>query len=336
MVKFTQQSVGWKRTLALVAINVLGVVAIIASGGGEPTGGGPAPSPPPAINKAPENASVEAGDSAVFSVTATTTNEPLRYQWQRATATSRFVDIPGATGATYTLDGAQPGDDGALFRVAVSDTKAGGFTEPARLAVSPLPGLIFEDGDFQPDDWETTVFIQPSSGAGFEVDQLATGGNPDAFRKMTHTLPLGVAGAGGPVVYHVRKTATYDPVAQGAINVIDYQEDSSILVSPLRSNPIVSHLLLEQDGRRYLASFPSQPLTPPTPWTTLGRNGLQATDFVIADGPPCDENATCPDFSASGKPIRFGYRRDASTGLVVTAATIESGIDNWKVTVWRR
>jgi hypothetical protein len=199
-----------------------------------------------------------------------------------------------------------------------------------------LPGLIFQDGEFQPDNWEATVFVDPSNGAAFAVDQLPTGGNPGAFRKMTHTLPLGVAGAGGPVAYHAHKTATYDPAVQGAIYVIDYQEDSSILVSPLRSNPLVSHLLLEQDGRRYLASFPNQQLIPPTPWTTLRRIGLLATDFVIADGSPCGANEACQDFSAGGKPIRFGYRRDATTGLVVTAATIESGIDNWKVTVWRR
>jgi hypothetical protein len=114
MVKFVERPVGLKRALVLVAINVLGVAAIIASGGGEPTGGGPGQPPPPAINNAPENVSVQAGGTAVFSVTATTTNGPLRYQWQRATASSSFVDIQGATDSSFSLNGVQLGDDGAV------------------------------------------------------------------------------------------------------------------------------------------------------------------------------------------------------------------------------
>jgi len=49
--------------------------------------------------------------------------------------------------------------------------------------------------------------------------------------------------------------------------------------------------------------------------------------------PPCAAGESCPDFSATAAPMRFGYWR-ISYGM--TGDTIAHGIDNWKVTVWRR
>ena len=42
---------------------------------------------------------------------------------------------------------------------------------------------------------------------------------------------------------------------------------------------------------------------------------------------------TCPDFSASAAPMRFGYWRISFGG---PGGSIAHGIDNWKVTVWKR
>jgi hypothetical protein len=65
------------------------------------------------------------------------------------------------------------------------------------------------------------------------------------------------------------------------------------------------------------------------------QSSLAAQDFVLLDGPACGAGDSCPDFSASAAPLRFGFVRN-SQALAGVAGTIAHGIDNWKVTVWRR
>jgi hypothetical protein len=67
------------------------------------------------ITQQPVDRLVEPGQPATFSVIAVGT-PILTYQWQRDD-----VDIPGATEATYTLPVASLADDGATFRVIVSN-----------------------------------------------------------------------------------------------------------------------------------------------------------------------------------------------------------------------
>lgn len=73
----------------------------------------------PAILIPPEDTTVVEGSTASFSVLGQGVS--LSYQWQRNGA-----DIAGATGDTYSTPAATGDDDGALFRVRVSD--AGGGT----------------------------------------------------------------------------------------------------------------------------------------------------------------------------------------------------------------
>ena len=78
---------------------------------------------PPAITTPPANASVDVGATATFSAVATGTR--LSYQWQRGT-----TDIAGATSATYTTPVTAGYDDGATFRVVVTNA-AGVVTSAA-------------------------------------------------------------------------------------------------------------------------------------------------------------------------------------------------------------
>ena len=75
------------------------------------------PSQLPVIDAQPENVTSIAGLKATFTVQASGALA-LTYQWQKGT-----TDIPGATGATYTIDGVTAADAGA-YRVIVS-TSAG-------------------------------------------------------------------------------------------------------------------------------------------------------------------------------------------------------------------
>ena len=96
-------------------------------GGGGPPAIIPVVPTPPVITTQPVPVSVTAGQPTSFSVTATGT-APLAYQWQRNT-----VDIPGATAATHALASVAIGDNGASFRVVVSN---------AALAVTSAAALL--------------------------------------------------------------------------------------------------------------------------------------------------------------------------------------------------
>src|SRR5712671_959856 len=78
----------------------------------------------PAITAQPVSQTVTAGQTASFAVTATGT-APLSYQWQRS-----GVNIAGATSASYTTPATITSDNGATFRVVVSNT-AGTVTSAA-------------------------------------------------------------------------------------------------------------------------------------------------------------------------------------------------------------
>ncbi len=94
---------------------------------------------------------------------------------------------------------------------------------------------------------------------------------------------------------------------------------------------MVSFLLVEQAGRRFVANnIGSSDCRLPS-WTGGSRASLRPLNFSQLDGPACAAGATCPDFSASAPPLRFGFWRVAFglAGEVVT-----HGIDNWRVTVW--
>ncbi len=82
------------------------------------------------ITQQPAGATVALGERATFTVVANGAG-PLRYQWQRDGA-----DIAGATSATYTIDAAARGDDGATFRVIVSNDASSTASDPATLLVT--------------------------------------------------------------------------------------------------------------------------------------------------------------------------------------------------------
>jgi hypothetical protein len=90
----------------------------------------------PSITGEPNALTVNAGQPASFSVSASGTG-PLFYQWRRGD-----VDIPGATAATYAIAIVTASDDGALFRVAVKNTIGSVTSDIARLTVHFAPDII--------------------------------------------------------------------------------------------------------------------------------------------------------------------------------------------------
>ena len=104
----------------------------------------------PTITQQPQNQTATQGQSATFSVTASGT-APLAYQWQRNNGTGgAFVNISGATSRTFTLSNAQPADNGAQFRVVVSNSGGPATSSAATLTVTtnqtPSPTITITGG----------------------------------------------------------------------------------------------------------------------------------------------------------------------------------------------
>jgi len=81
----------------------------------------------------PASQTVTVGHTANFSVTATGTG-PFTYQWQKNSA-----NISGATSSSYTTPATVSGDNGAAFRVLVSNSAGSAMSASATLTVDPAP-----------------------------------------------------------------------------------------------------------------------------------------------------------------------------------------------------
>jgi hypothetical protein len=282
----------------------------------------------------PQRKSLQVGSPLVLTVETAGVDAPS-FQWQRsADGGTTYTDIPGATGTTFTIAAVNLSDDGARFRV---DVRSNGVSvlhpTGGRLAVSAAPGVVFLDGEFAPDNWTATVIAEPTvDGPEAQVDRPDTGGNPGAFRRMTDRMP---AGASSLQVLHVTQSAVYEPSALGAVYVIDFAEDCSVSQSDPSTSWVNSGLLIEQAGRRYVA--PTTACANTNAWHTLPESSsIGPADLRQVDGPACGAGDACPDFSVSAAPLHFGYARSLSVPAGKPGGTIAHGIDNWKVTVWRR
>jgi hypothetical protein len=336
----------WLRALALTVISALGIVAIVGSGGGSIggippyTGPGAGSQPTPRVTVVVEPAYVTAlvGTLVTFTAEVPNADSSITYQWARSFDGGKsFVDIAGATGRSYSLNGVTLGDDAAVFRVRVkaSSSLYGSPIALVHLAVSAWQGVVFEDGDFPLENWiASTKTDEGAPSIAHSEERITSGGNPGAFRQMFVQL---ISQAGG--VFHASQSVAYDPASAGQIYVIDYEEDCMIIQRGTTMVSTTSRLMIEQAGRRYVPSglrlgersgFDS---CASTSWSLMQRSSLGSQDFTLFDGPACGAGESCPDFSATGQPIRFGYIRSSSGG---PGASITHGIDNWKVTVWRR
>jgi hypothetical protein len=90
----------------------------------------------PVVSTAPASISVQAPQSASFSVVASGNPAPT-YQWQVSSDNGvSFTDVPSATSASYTTPATSTADNGKRYRVQVSNPQGQVFSPAAQLTVT--------------------------------------------------------------------------------------------------------------------------------------------------------------------------------------------------------
>ena len=135
----------------------------------------------PQITMQPANQTVTAGQAASFSVSATGTT-PLTYQWQKNGSA-----ISGATAATYTTPATSSADNGAQFKVAVSNSKGTATSNAATLTVTTASSVQIT----------TTSLPNGQVQTAYSATLQATGGTtPYTWSVASGSLPAGLTLAG--------------------------------------------------------------------------------------------------------------------------------------------
>ncbi len=147
---------------------------------------------PPAITSQPGNASVNAGQTATFSVTATGM-APLTYQWSK-----NAVAISGATAASYTTPAAVAGDSGATFSVLVTNALGSATSAAATLMVSTAPAITTQPAAATVNAGQAATFSVVASGTGpLSYQWQRNGAAISGATAATYTTPVTVAGDSG-------------------------------------------------------------------------------------------------------------------------------------------
>ncbi len=322
-----------------VAIAAGGVAAIVGSGGG----GFFAIDCPSTIcqqyvyvNVEPLRQTAQVGQNVTFRGVTSGTVPVQQYQWCRAApGSSTCVAIPGATGSTLTVQNATLADDQARYELTVTGSGTS-HTDSGQLLVSTAPAVVFQDGEFLGAGWAWSGFVGSGQGvpsSAVRVSRQTSGGNPGAYLAIEYG-PL--SSADRLLAAHTSLAATYDPGQFGAIYSIDFRAECKAF-SGYGERMSVSPML-KQGARTYTAWLRHQHYCGEPGWTFESVFGsIVVSDFAqILDGPPCGAGEACPDFSAAGAPITFGMHTVNDYVDPGAAGVASQGVDNWRVSVWRR
>jgi hypothetical protein len=191
------------------------------------------------------------------------------------------------------------------------------------------PHVLFSD-DFEYDrPWTTRVTLADNTSTQVST-RVPFGGNPDGFLRMSYQWVQSRV-TNQISVYHVLD-AVYDP-ATGAIDSIAYSADR-VRLTPFVPNVIQDDFVIVQADRggdplavRYHVGVldPSFRGFTNQSWERI-RKTFVPGDFDRGAGVPK------PDFGRDAPIMRFGYRRTATSTVPLT---LEHGIDNWRVEIYR-
>src|SRR5437879_6051089 len=185
----------------------------------------------PSVTSQPGSQSVTAGQTAIFSVSATGT-APLSYQWKK-----NGIAVSGASSSAYTTPATSTSDSGAQFTVIVSNS-AGSVTSSA--------AVLTVNASIPPLQVTNSQLSGGTVGSAYSATLNASGGtSPYSWSVSSSTLPTGlslsssgtlsgtptVAGA-FPFTVAVKDAASASASASLSINVVTAAAPAVSISSP--------------------------------------------------------------------------------------------------------
>ncbi len=223
----------------------------------------------PVISTPPSDQTVNSGQTATFNVMATGT-DPLSYQWQRDS-----VNISGATLAAYTTPVTNAVDDGAQFRVIVSNSAGSVTSNAAKLNVNSAPSITTQPADQSVTAGQTATFTVEASGRPTLSYQWRNGGvDISGATSASYTTPP------------TRPTddqSQFDVVVSNSVGSATSNKATLAVTSAGSAVDVVTY---QYDNTRGGSNLQETSLTPANVnSTTFGKLGFYSVDGLV-DGQP--------------------------------------------------
>lgn len=301
------------RTFAIWCVTLLGLTAIVGTGGGNPV------VPPLSIVAHPVDQTVFDGATATFTVAA---NNATSYQWQRLDGTS-WIDLAGANTATYRTV-ASLALSGLQYRAVVSGNGSTLNSNAATLTVLATASIATEPQDQSVAAGQDALFSVVAGGAAPSFRwQVSTDGGAtwaDSVGGSTATLALSsvvlgdngkqfrviVSNGGGSATSRAATLGVYAPVAIVAPPANQSAVDGSTATFSVVANNATRYQWQRLEGSNWIdvagAITASYAFT-----ASLAQSGLQLRVVVAGDG--------------SGNTVT-----SSAASLTVTAAVVPASI----------
>ena len=230
-------------------------------------------SPPVVITTQPANQSVEAGQTATFSISASG-SATLAYQWKK-----NGTSIDGATNSSYTTLASSIGDSGALYSVVVSNSAGTATSSTVMLTVSDTtvaPDIPNQPGASQTViQGQTATFRVTATGTSLSYQWKKDGTDIPGATSSTYTTPATSLADSG-IAYSVA-------VSNSAGSVTSW--DTRLFVTPapvapaITTQPLAQSVSTSQTAKFSVTAAGTEPLT--YQWMKNGINIAGATSSTF-------------------------------------------------------
>jgi hypothetical protein len=203
------------------------------------------------------------------------------------------------------------------------------------LATPILASTVYTDGTFTNGTWQSVALIT-SPDSSVTIAQGSATGNPGNFASMQFSFFLTPSGVTRTLQSaFIQNDFSWDPALDGSVGSINFSMDVKNLSSPGFSVPVSAFWrpVLRQSGNIFsVANSSLQPTTGGTAFQSFAWNFTSASQWIQSG------NASlAPNFSASGAPIQFGFRVEASIvcsgGGICGGTSLNEAMDNYRVEI---
>ena len=208
----------WSRSIAALAAGFMGMT-LTACGGGSSLQIETPPGIAPVILSQPASQTVNAGQTATFSVLAVGSGT-LAYQWKK-----NGTNVSNATSSSYTTPAASVADNMAMFSVDVTNGAGTVSSSNARLTVSAIvvaPGIATQSSAPTVTDGQTSGISEGATETGAPGYPSKTIGNDSSgtTSSNTNTTPPATSMADSSTVYSVVEIDSGGTVSSGNATLV--------------------------------------------------------------------------------------------------------------------